>query len=84
MKGKRVKVLFIDWGNRETVEEGELWELPESLKFIERQAIRAKLYLTKASKNQEYLERVRGELMDGEEFQFKKERGEYIACYRNK
>ena len=56
----------------------------KALKFIERQAIRAKLYLTKATKNEEYLERVRGELMDGEEFQFRKEKGEYVACYRNK
>lgn len=51
MKGKRIKVLFVDWGNRESVEEGVLWELPEGLKLIERQAIRAKLALTKATKN---------------------------------
>jgi hypothetical protein len=25
VKGKRLKVLFIDWGNRELVEEGDLW-----------------------------------------------------------
>jgi hypothetical protein len=70
-----VKVHFIDWGNRETVDEDNLWELPESLKFIEKQAIKAKLYLTKPIKNEEYLERLQGELMDGDEYQFKKEKG---------
>jgi hypothetical protein len=84
VKGKRIKVLFVDWGNRESVEEGVLWELPESLKLIERQAVRAKLALTKATKNEEYLQRIRGELMDGEEYQFRKEGAEYVACYRNK
>lgn len=48
-------MLFIDWGNRETVDEGDLYELPESLKFIEKQAIKAKLYLAKPLKNESYL-----------------------------
>ena len=52
MKGKKVKVLFVDWGNKENIEEGELWELPESLKFIEKQALKVRLYLVKPSKSE--------------------------------
>ncbi len=48
-------MLFIDWGNKETVDEESLWELPESLKFIERQALKAKLHLARATKNEEHL-----------------------------
>jgi hypothetical protein len=58
--------------------------LPEELKFIEKQCLKAKLYLTKPIRNEQYLERIRNELMDGDEYQFKKEKGEYISTYKNK
>jgi hypothetical protein len=66
------------------VEEAQLRELPEDLKLIEKQCIKAKLYLTRAIRNPQYLERIRNELMDGEEFQFKKEGGNFISTYKNK
>ena len=55
--------------------------------MIERQCFKAKLYLAKAIngvRNPQILERVRNELMDGGEFQFKKEGAEFISTYRNK
>jgi hypothetical protein len=57
------------------------------LKLIEKQAFRAKLYLARpinGVRNPQILERVRNELMDGGEFQFKKEGGEFLSTYRNK
>lgn len=77
-------MVFIDWGNKQLVEEGDLRELPEELKFIEKQCLKGKLYLSKPVRNEQYLERIRNELMDGEEYQFKKEVGEYFSTYRNK
>lgn len=77
-------MIFIDWGNKSTVEEADLRELPEELKFIEKQCLKAKLYLTKPIKNEQYLERIRNELMSNEEYQFKKEKAEYVSAYKNK
>ena len=76
--------MFVDWGNREFVEEAALYELPEALKFIEPQCLRVKLFLTRPIRNQQYLERLRGELMNEEEFQFKREEGDYVSIYRDK
>ena len=48
------------------------------MKLIEKQAFKAKLYLARpinGARNPQILERVRNELMDGGEFQFKKEGG---------
>jgi len=50
IKGKKIKVVFIDWGNKENFEEAELRELPEELKLIEKQCLKAKLYLAKPTK----------------------------------
>ena len=79
-----MRVIFVDWGNREFVDENNLYELPEALKFIESQALRVKLYLTRPIRNAQYLERLRGELMNGEEFSFKKEEGDYVSTTREK
>ena len=76
--------MFIDWGNKETVTENLLREIPEELKLIERQCLKAKLYLARSIRNPNYLERVRNELMDEEEYQFKKESGEFVSSYKNK
>lgn len=77
-------MIFIDWGNKSTVEETDLRELPEGLKFIEKQCLKAKLYLVKPIRNEQYLERIRNELMNDDEYQFKKEQGEYVSTYKNK
>jgi hypothetical protein len=79
-----VKVLFVDWGNREWVEEGSLWELPAELQLIEKQCLKVRLALTKPIRTQEYLDRLRGELMDGEVYEFKKEQGDYVSAFRKK
>lgn len=84
IKPNKIKVLFVDWGNKETLEEAALRELPEELRLIENQCLKAKLYLTKPIRNQNYLERIRGELMNEEEYLFKKEVGEFISSYKNK
>ena len=59
-------------------------EIPEDLRLIERQCLKAKLYLTKPIRNPNYLDRIRNELMNEEEYDFKKEVGEYISSYKNK
>ena len=58
-------MLFLDWGNREIVEESDLFELPEELQFIEKQCLKAKLHMVRPTKKEDYLERLRGDLMDG-------------------
>lgn len=40
--------------------------------------------MTRPIRNPNYLERIRNELMNEEEYQFKKETGEFISTYKNK
>ena len=40
--------------------------------------------MAKPTKKEEFLEKIRARLIDGEEYQCKKEQGEYISVYKNK
>lgn len=84
VKGKKIKVLFMDYGNRIVVEESKLRVLPKEIVRIPFLCFKCNLFMIRPLSSKNGLDILREELVDaGTTYRFRKVLRKYVDAYSN-